>query len=161
MMKKSTFAIFLMAFLLTSVCVAQTTADKIFVEVGKLTPIEISIIKSVGNKDQGQLSISNDVKRYYRLINGSKQYIQNELIYKAQDGIIDNAYIYYELTFIGDENEMKINYSFSAGTALSGTGTVIKDGDSMVQTDIVWGSSARTTTVLVDNKVVYQITKDL
>ena len=157
---KFTFTIFLMAFLLTTVCVAQTTVDKIFVEVGKLTPIEIGILKSVGNKDHGQLSISNDVKRYYRLINGSKQYIQNELIYKAQDGIIDDAYIYYELTFIGDENEMKINYSFSAGTALSGTGTVIKDGDSMVQTDIVWGTGGSTTTVLVDNKVVYEKTVD-
>jgi hypothetical protein len=160
-MKNIFLCVLIVNTLLSANAIAQSSAEKLQVEVGKLTSAEYTFLSSIGNKDYGKLVLSKDVKRYYKLINGNKEYIQSELIYKKDEyGLIDGGYIYYNLLFIGDLSEISISYSYSLGRAASAYGSVIKTNDTMIQTEIGWGTSALTTIVLKNNRKIFEETKE-
>ena len=157
-MNKNIILIISIVFFLYFNCNAQKIPEKIYSEVGKLTPIEAKILKNIADKDEGSIEYTLDVKRYYKIKNGIKSYINNEILYKEKDGFIAESFVYYELSFVGVENNMSINYRFSSGTAYSGKGTVNLFGDTILQTEITWGTGAKTLTTFFNNSKVFEKT---
>lgn len=157
-MKKLNLIILILTVLISLDGFAQKTEEKIYSEIGNLTPSEATFLSKIANQKERSIEFTNKVKRYYKIEEGEKIFFLNELIFNKVDGFINGSFIYYYLTFTGDEHSMTINYGYSVGTAHSGEGTVNKVGDSILQTEISWGTGAKTVTSLYNNKKIFEKT---
>ena len=157
-MKKLNLIILVLTVLISLDSFAQKTEEKIYSEIGNLTPAEAKFLSKIANQKEMSIEFTNKVKRYYKIEGSEKINLLNELIFKVEDGFINGTFIYYYLTFTGEEHTMTINYGYSAGRALSGEGTVNKVGDSILQTEISWGTGAKTVTSFYNNKKIFEKT---
>ncbi len=128
--------------------------------VDVLTPVEFNYFKKFKNVED--FFVSDTVVRYNRVENGKMVNFYNEFIYKRDVAdLIAGIYMFYSCTYtpiVSSESDPFINYSFRAGNASAGNGSIIKLGDKIILTQRGCGTSC-STIVRANGKKVYEKTK--
>ena len=135
---------------------AVDTLHKITTRADALSPVERQYFRKFKNEED--FLISDSVLRFSRMENGACVNFMNEFIYKRDVAdLIGGIYMYYSMTFsaIPDKNaDPFVNYSFRAGNASAGNGTIVKLGDKIILTQTGCGTSCNTY-VKVNGKKVF------
>lgn len=127
--------------------------------VDKLTPLEQKYFKKF--QYTGDFFISDSVVRYHRFENGKIVNFYNEFLYQRDVAdLIGGVYISYSMSYTPIESEDSdpfINYSFRAGNATSGHGSIIKLGDKIIHTERGCGTSCATVVRQNGKKIVEKV----
>lgn len=125
--------------------------------VDKLSPVESLYFEQFKNVED--FFISDSVVRYNRLENGKMVNFYNEVLYvRDAADLIGGIYMFYSLNFSPIESvdsDPFVNYSFRAGNASAGNGSIIKLGDKVILTQR--GCETSCSTIVKENgKTVYK-----
>lgn len=136
------------------------TAEKILVENTKLSDKEYAFFSKLGGKEYS-FPISKTAKRYYKLDSKKqKNYIKTELVYTPAQLKTDAfEYVYLNVSYTGDLEDLSLQYAYSLGQAQTVTGSVITMGEHIMQTEFSCGTGACAQTLLKNNTVVYSKTE--
>jgi hypothetical protein len=136
---------------------AVDTLHKVTTKADVLSPAERQFFRKFKNEED--FLIADSVLRFSRMENGNYVNFMNEIIYRRDVAdLIGGIYMNYALTFspIPDKNaDPFVNYSFRAGNASAGNGTIVKLGDKIVLTQTGCGTSCNTF-VKVNGKKVFE-----
>ncbi len=125
--------------------------DSLTCRADHLTPAETQFFKKFKNEED--FFVADSVLRYERLENGEMVNFLNEIIYKRDVAdLIGGIYASYTLTYtpiISADSDPFVNYSFRAGNASAGNGTIVKLGDKIILTQRGCGTSC--STIVKDN----------
>lgn len=135
--------------------VARAEADPgLLVEEGPLSEDEKALFGKLKTAHADML-LSDKARRYY-FINAEtkeKHLVSSELVFGMKDGMIGGEYLSYEVYFEPDSNV--ITFTYDAGTALRGEGSVIVQGDKVLKSESSCGTSGCTLTVYENGKQVF------
>ena len=122
------------------------TLHKITTKVDVLSAVERQYFRKFKNEED--FLTGDSVLRFSRMENGEYVNFMNEFIYKRDVAdLIGGIYMNYAMSFsaIPDKDaDPFINYSFRAGNASAGNGTIVKLGDKIILTQTGCGTSCNT-----------------
>jgi hypothetical protein len=137
--------------------IASDSASFISTKIEALSPVERKYFKRF--KKEEDFYITDSVIRYSRIENGKSVNFLNEFIYKRDVAdLIGGIYMYYSMSFspiLTADSDPFVNYSFRAGNASAGNGSIVKMGDKIILTQTGCGTSC-TTFVKENGKKVYE-----
>jgi hypothetical protein len=139
---------------------AADSSRQIQTKVEALTPVERKYFKKFKNEED--VFMTDSVIRYSRYENGALVNFLNEFIYKRDVAdLIGGIYMYYYMTYTpisSSDSDPFINYSFRAGNASAGNGTIVKLGDKIILTQT--GCSTTCVTFIKENgKKIFEKTE--
>ena len=139
--------------------IAHCENVEVYKKKSKMNNNEISMMKKIKSV-YPDFHYSSNVIRYYKKhlkqISIESSFLV-EVVFEKDNELIFDEYLTYTLTF---EPESKIvNYSFDAGTAYRGEGSIIVLGDKIINTQWVCGTSGCDIYVYENNKLVYSSEK--
>jgi hypothetical protein len=136
---------------------AVDTLHKVSTKSDVLSAVERQYFRKFKNEED--FLIADSVLRFNRMENGAYVNFMNEFIYRRDVAdLIGGIYMNYSMTFspISDKNaDPFVNYSFRAGNASAGNGTIVKLGDKIILTQTGCGTSCNTF-VKVNGKKVFE-----
>lgn len=134
------------------------TNGKIICEEEPLNEEEYKVFK---NLPEPGILLSERVARYYLIDqDGEKHHIINKLVYDNSTGFIDDTYIYYDVYFTSVLFDGSINYSYSVGKLLTTEGSILIHNKVIIQTEISYGTGARTISVIRNGRKIYEKLED-
>jgi hypothetical protein len=142
------FSILLFSIMLSSVSGQITSIDT-------LNETELDFVREV-KRYHKDIEFTREVTRHYVMKEGEKVLYYTTFNFTIIDGFYFGNLIDY---YVDLSPDLTITYSFSAGTAYSCTGKVYKF-DSVFRSEYSWGTGAGTETLWINEKVVFEKTKD-
>jgi hypothetical protein len=137
---------------------AVAAEETLFVEETDATGEELRVLQKIAEYDNA-FHISTHVKRYYRVHPEThvKQPVLIELVFPKKDNLYFDEFMSYAVSI--DPDTSVVNYSYDAGTASRGLGTVLVSPSAVIQTDRSCGLSACTVQITRNGKVLYEGTE--
>lgn len=146
---------FLIAVTLSFGLLLSSGASEPFASESKLTAEERKVFQNI-SKIYPSFHYSDQVRRYYRLHSETKQRIPIlvELILPKKNGFYFDEYISYSVTF--DPYTHTVTYSYDAGTASRGNGTIFVTPRAVIKVERGCGVTACITQVLRNGKQLHE-----
>lgn len=141
--------------LLVAVAPTAAVAAGLSVEDAPLRPSELKLLQRIATVER-DFRYGTRAKRYYRSHPKTKNRIplRVEVIAVQKDNLYFGEYLSYEMVI--DEPAGMVTYSFDAGTAYRGRGTVLVTLQDVLHTKFSCGVSACVTRVSRNGKAVYE-----
>ncbi|MCP5153180.1 MAG: hypothetical protein H6983_03375 [Ectothiorhodospiraceae bacterium] len=124
-------------------------------EVSPLTPEERSLLAAVARVDPN-FRASDRARRHHapHPESGQPVTVLSELVFQRQDGLFFGEFMSYNVSFAPYSNV--VSYSFDAGSAFRGETTAMVNGDDVLVTERVCGTSGCSVSVMLNGQPVLE-----
>lgn len=142
----------------TSAPASDTRAPKagatasLLVETGTLSAEESALLARI-REFHPDFKFTTRVKRFHDGSGGDRRLAYSEIQFESVDGLILGEFISYTVGF--PASLQSVQFSYDAGTAFRGYGSLHVTGDSITKVEISCGTSGCSEEVMVNGELVY------